>query len=114
MLSATVLWLLVGCGDPGIEVHDRRVGAACGRCVFHIPEASSCFWAVDIDGTFYPVGGVHPPDDMITAHDHEGMCAVERQAVVDGSIRPDGRFVATRFELLPYDGTGRTAIAPTH
>ncbi|MEQ1508109.1 MAG: DUF6370 family protein [Myxococcota bacterium] len=97
-----------------MAIVNREVGAACGSCVFHMPDVQGCFWAVDIDGTFYPVGGVHPPDDMALAHEPDGMCAVERRAVVDGSIRPDGRFLATRFELLPYDGSGRTGMDHPH
>lgn len=111
-------WLLaltVACGAPeGIVIEDQVVGAACGSCVFHMPDVQGCFWAVDIDGTFYPAAGVIPPDDPKTSHATDGMCAVERKAVVDGRITPDGRFVATRFELLPFDGTGRQGTPHSH
>lgn len=109
----TLVWALVGCGPSGgVEVRDRVVPAACGSCVFGIEGGpGGCYWAVEIDGAFHPVGGVHPPDDMLEAHGPEGMCSVERRARVDGNVRPDGRFVATRFELLPYDGTGRKGAA---
>lgn len=104
------LVLVAACGGPGgTVVHDREVGAACGTCVFGMEGMAGCFWAVDIDGTFYPAGGVTPPDDMVTGHAPDGMCSVERKAIVDGRITADGRFVATRFELLPFDGTGRKA-----
>jgi hypothetical protein len=112
------MWLLalaLGCGAPeGTVIEDRLVGAACGSCVFHMPDAQGCFWAVDIDGQFYPAAGVVPPDDMRIAHAHDGMCSVERKAIVDGRITPDGRFVATRFDLLPYDGTGRQGADHAH
>ena len=111
-------WLLalaVACGAPeGIVIEDRLVGAACGTCVFQMPDVKGCFWAVDIDGTFYPATGVTPPDDVKIAHSPEGMCAVERKALVDGRITPDGRFVATRFDLLPADGTGRQGADHAH
>jgi hypothetical protein len=120
-------WMLalgLACGRPeGIVIEDRVVGAACGTCVFHmdtLPTRPSdvpvkgCFWAVDIDGTFYPAAGVVPPDDAKTAHAPDGMCSVERKATVAGRITPDGRFVATRFELLPDDGTGRQGEEHAH
>ncbi len=104
--------LLWACApSDGLEVRDRVVPAACGSCVFGMEGAKGCFWAVEIDGAFRAVGGLHPSDDMVEAHGAEGMCSVERKARVDGNLRPDGRFVATRFELLPYDGTGRTGAA---
>lgn len=107
LVVAVWAWL-AACGPAGgVEVRDRVVPAACGSCVFGIEGSAGCYWAVEIDGAFHPVGGVHPPDDMVRAHEAEGMCSVERKARVDGNLRPDGRFVATRFELLPYDGTGR-------
>lgn len=100
---------------PGVTVKDQQVGAACGTCVFHMEGMSGCFWAIELEGRFYPVGGVTPPDDAVTAHSPEGMCSVERQALVSGEIRPDGRFLATRFELLPYEeGKGRKAIPHDH
>lgn len=99
-------WLLA-CGvSDGEVVTDRVVPAACGACVFGMTDGKGCYWAIELDGTFHAVGGVHPSVDMVEAHGPDGMCSVERKARVDGNLRPDGRFVATRFELLPYDGTG--------
>ncbi|MEQ1564005.1 MAG: DUF6370 family protein [Myxococcota bacterium] len=108
------LWLAAaGCGRPeGIAVTDREVTAGCGTCVLHRPESKGCYWAVEIDGVAYPVGGEHPPDDMVTAHEPGGMCAQPRAAVVSGEIRPDGRFLATKFELVPLEGDA--AAAPDH
>jgi hypothetical protein len=104
-----------GCrGEPGVPVHDRVVPAACGTCVFGMEGMAGCFWAVEIDGTYHAVGGNVPAVDMVEAHQPGGMCATERQARVDGSIRPDGRFLATRFELLPWDGQGSGAPAHQH
>lgn len=108
-----LLWALA-CGESGVEVVDREVAVGCGTCMFHVPEGRGCFWAVEIDGKAYPVGGVKPPDDMVEAHSEDGMCSVERRAIVSGSIRPDGRFLATEFELLPWDGTGRKAGPHEH
>ena len=111
-------WLLalaLACGAPeGIVIEDRVVGAACGTCVFQMEDMKGCFWAVDIDGKFYPAAGVTPPDDAKTAHGPDGMCAIERKATVDGRITADGRFLATRFDLLPPDGTGRQGADHAH
>jgi hypothetical protein len=104
----TFVVALLGCGVPaGVEVRDQVLPVACGSCVLGVEGPGGCYWAVEFDGQVYPVGGVHPSDDMVEAHGPEGMCSVERQARIDGNLRPDGRFVATRFELLPYDGEGR-------
>ncbi|MCB9685617.1 MAG: hypothetical protein H6738_10685 [Alphaproteobacteria bacterium] len=100
------LWLWA-CGSSGVAVSERVVPAACGLCVFHMEGAKSCFWAVEIDGEHYAVSGVAPPFDMAEAHEDDGQCKVERSARVEGTLTADHRFVATRFELLPYDGSGR-------
>jgi hypothetical protein len=110
-----LLATLAACGAPeGTVIEDEVVGAACGTCVFQMADLKGCFWAVEIDGTFYAASGVTPPDDAKTAHGPDGMCSVERKATVDGRITPDGRFVATRFELMPYDGTGREGADHSH
>jgi Family of unknown function (DUF6370) len=109
------VWLaavVIGCGRPaGIPVAEQVVQAGCGTCVFEMPEAAGCFWAVEIGGQHYPVSGVHPPDDMLIAHEAGGMCTGARPARVAGEIRPDGRFLATRFELLPLPSD---ALPPAH
>jgi hypothetical protein len=111
-------WLLalaVACGEPeGTMIQDRVVAAACGTCVFHMEDVKGCFWAVEIDGRFYPAAGVTPPDDAKSGHAPDGMCSVERKARVDGRVTADGRFVATGFDLLPYDGTGRQGADHAH
>jgi hypothetical protein len=102
-----------GCGaDPGVPVEDRVASVACGTCVFRMEGMAGCFWAVELDGEYHPMAGDIPPVDMVEAHQPGGMCATEREARVAGSIRPDGRFLATRFELLPWDGEG--SGAPVH
>jgi hypothetical protein len=115
-VTSLFIVLVAACGraPEGVMVEDREVGAACGTCVFGMEDLQGCFWAVDIDGRFYPAAGVTPPDDAKTAHAADGMCSVERRAVVDGRLTPDGRFVATRFELLPDDGTGRKGADHSH
>lgn len=113
-LLAAIFSGMAGCGsEAGTAIVDREVPAACGSCVFHMPDTAGCFWAVEIDGAYHAVGGQVPPVDMVAAHAPDGMCAVERTARVSGSIRPDGRFLATSFELLPYDGP-TSGAAPTH
>lgn len=105
----------LACGSPpGVEVSERLVAAGCGTCVFRMPEKAGCFWAVEIDGQAYPVSGVHPPDDMLVAHEPGGMCTGPRQARVSGEIRPDGRFLARSFELLPLQGEVPPAAHHAH
>ncbi len=89
--------VLAGClGDPGTSVVNRTVTAGCGLCLYSMPEAGGCAWAVEIDGTTYLATGALPRDHE--NHAPEGMCNMKRQVVVDGNIRGD-RFVATRFDL---------------
>jgi hypothetical protein len=61
--------------------------------------ASGCFWAIEIGERHYPVS----PKDLVVGHENhgpEGMCNMSRQARVDGEVK-GGRFLASRFELLP-------------
>lgn len=99
------LAFLLGCADKAVEIHDRVVAAGCAACVFEDPAAKGCYWAVKIDGKVYPAAGEIPSNDQALAHEPGGMCLGERQARVDGKILEDGRFLASRFELLPEDGT---------
>lgn len=103
-----------GCGAdaPIVAVDGLEVKAACGTCVFHMPDHAGCFWAVEIDGAYHAVGGEVPPVDMVAAHAPGGMCTMPRRAIVSGTVRPDGRFLATRFELLPLDGPPAPVAAP--
>ena len=84
----------------GVEVQERTVTAACGECIFKQTAGKGCYWAVEIDGSYYPVNGPVPKDH--DSHGPEGMCRLPRQAVVAGTIR-SGQFFATKFELLPVD-----------
>ena len=114
-MIALMSWLMLpGCPEPGVVVEDKLVSAGCGTCVFHMPGMAGCFWAVEIDGVAHPVGGVTPPDDMAAAHAPGGMCTGPRDAIVSGEIRPDGRFLATRFDLQPAAPPDPNAPAHTH
>lgn len=87
--------------DPNftMDVTDQVVEASCGMCNFGL-KADECSLAVKIDGKPYFVDGANL-DDFGNAHDEkEGMCAVVRQAKVSGKVE-NGRFTATKFELLP-------------
>src|SRR5690606_24286023 len=76
----------------------RTVRAACGSCLFDMPR-KGCFWAVEIDGVYYAAKGGALPKGH-SSHAPDGMCNVERQATVEGTIVGD-ELVATRFDLLP-------------
>lgn len=117
LIAAVALagWPAAGCGRPEapiVAVDGLEVQAACGTCVFHMPDHAGCFWAVEIDGAYHAVGGEVPPVDMVEAHAPGGMCTMPRRAIVSGTVRPDGRFLATRFELLPLDGPPAPVAAP--
>lgn len=108
-----VVWL-AGCGRIfGVEVPVQEVTAACGMCVFHQTEVPGCYWAVELDGAYYPVNG-HLPKDH-DAHAPGGMCTMPRRAVVSGTLR-SGQLFADRFDLLPLDeGAAPPDVTPhTH
>ncbi len=109
---ASVTPLAGGCRDAGVEVVAQQAEVACGTCVFQIPGGAGCFWAIELDGRHYWVQGV-APQDAVHAHGPEGMCTLARKATVEGRL-VDDRFVATRFELLPLDGTERRAGTHDH
>ena len=84
---------------------------ACGACVFHMPDARGCYWAAEVDGTYYWVQGVDPqPADE--GHAPDGMCSMARQAVVGGRLEGD-RLIATSWELLPATVVPGS-VAPSH
>lgn len=105
LLRATLLSSLVACSLVfGESLEDETVTAACGMCIFGQRTDAGCYWAIEWDGAYYPVNGHTPTEEEHASHGSEGMCTVARQAKVSGTLRK-GRFLADRFELLPFDPT---------
>lgn len=93
---------LGGCSSTpeGPVLDDQLVTAACGRCIFGLPEAErlGCPWAVEVQGRRYLVQGEVPHGHQ--NHAPDGICNMPRKARVSGRVRGD-RFIATRFALEP-------------
>lgn len=90
-----------GCFPAPTPVPRQVVRAACAMCVFQVPGAEGCYWAVEIEGKPYTVQGKALPTDH-DAHAPDGMCNMARQAEVEGEIR-GGQFLATHFALRPAE-----------
>jgi hypothetical protein len=96
-----LLWL--GCtaapGEPPEpRLEGRTLEVACGRCIFHMPQAQGCPWAAELDGKHYLLQGAVPQAHH--SHAPDGICNVSRRAVVDGVLR-NGKLIVSRMELLP-------------
>jgi hypothetical protein len=104
LLPLLISGLASGCttSKPLVLNAPTVVETACGECQFGM-KGHDCDLAVRIAGRAYFVDGVHI-DSLGNAHSTNGLCNAVRQAKVTGSIQR-GRFVATRFTLLPEDGT---------
>ena len=102
-----------GCrSEPGTRLQGETVRAACAMCIFKVKGVRACMWAVRIENQYYLAEGKLPKQH--DAHGPEGMCTMEREAVVDGELI-HGKFVATRFDLKPAVYVpGQAARAPTH
>lgn len=109
MILMTATWLL-GCSSS-TEVPEQEATVACGLCRFHMEGATSCFWAVELNGEHYPVVGANQPDH--DSHGPDGMCVMDRRAVVAGELKR-GQFIARRFELIPAEGIDPSAAPPAH
>jgi|TARA_B100000809_G_C14593473_1_gene334576 hypothetical protein len=105
--------LAIGCQQQVTEVQPEQqsatteqqyrelvVEAACGQCVFGLPE-KGCDLAIRTEGKTYYVDGIEI-DDHGDAHADDGFCNAVRRARVQGGVE-NGRFVATSFALLPDD-----------
>ena len=110
---ALALSAALGCrSKPGTRLRDETVPAACAMCIFKMEGVRACLWAVEIQNQYYLAEGKLPKQH--DAHGPEGMCTMEREAVVDGELI-HGKFVATRFDLKPaVHVPGQAARAPTH
>ena len=116
--SALVVMVLAvsatfGCrSEPGTRLQGETVPAACAMCIFKMKGVRACMWAVRIENQYYLAEGNLPKQH--DAHGPDGMCTMEREAVVDGELI-HGKFVATRFDLKPAVVVpGQAARAPTH
>lgn len=110
VLSLVAAVVLVGCSTSTVvPEHTAKVG--CGLCRFFIPDSRGCYWAIELDGQHYPVVGANPPDH--DSHGPDGMCVMDRRAVVAGRVKR-GQFIAEKFELLPAEGVDWDATPPAH
>ena len=106
-------WLLVlafstgGCsGEAAVPIEGQTITVACGQCVFEMEGVEGCPWAAEIEGVRYLVQGAVPQQHQ--AHAVDGICSMERKAVVDGVIRGE-ILVVSRMELLPAEGVSEDA-----
>lgn len=96
--------------EPGTRISGRTVPVACAMCIFEMPGVRGCLWAVQIDDQYYLAEGNLPKNH--DAHGPEGMCTMEREAVVDGTL-VHGKFIATRFDLRPVGSVPGRRRTPT-
>jgi hypothetical protein len=106
-----MLWLLlggtplVGCSTPppAVTVAGETLTVGCGTCMFKQVGGRGCYWAAVVGDTVYPMkGDALPSEEQLPSHGPEGMCTMERRAVVEGRV--EGGFLqVSRFELLPPD-----------
>ncbi|MBX2800108.1 MAG: hypothetical protein KTR31_20690 [Myxococcales bacterium] len=109
-LMAAVLSSLLGC-NTGQIVPRQEATVGCGLCRFQIPGSASCYWAIELDGKRMPVVGAHTPGHE--DHGPDGMCVMDRRAVVAGRVKRD-QFLADTFELIPADGVDPAAAPAAH
>jgi len=110
MMAGLLALFVVGCAS-GTAVPTQEAKVACGLCRFHVPESSGCYWAIELEGEHFPVVGADTPDHE--SHGPDGMCVMDRRAVVSGRIKR-GQFLADQFSLLPAEGLDMEAAPPTH
>lgn len=112
--------LVAGCarGGPSAPsgatvVTPQTLVAGCSMCMFQQEPFQGCFWAVQFEGEHHFLDGPAHPQDHEN-HGPEGMCAVKREAIVEGWIEGD-RLMATRFDLLPFEaGKHEQPAGPAH
>ena len=73
---------------------------SCALCIFRMEDVQGCVWAAKWEDKPYLVQGKLPYGHEMHAPD--GMCNVERKAVIDGTLR-NGKLITTRFDLLPAE-----------
>ena len=109
-MTAALSLLLLGC-STSTAVPEQEATVGCGLCRFRMEGARSCFWAVELGGKHYSVVGANQPDH--DSHGPEGMCVMDRKAVVAGRIKRD-QFLASKFELLPAENVEAGAQPMEH
>jgi hypothetical protein len=113
VFAALAVSATLGChSEPGRRLQGETVRAGCAMCIFKMEGVRACLWAVQIENQYYLAEGKLPKQH--DAHGPEGMCTMEREAVVDGELI-HGKFIATRFDLKPaLHVPGRAPRASTH
>jgi len=116
----TTVWmvgtLLLGCGEPppAVTVEAETLAVGCGTCMFKQVGGRGCYWAAQVKGTTYPMEGeALPSEKELPSHGPEGMCTMERKAVVTGAVQA-GILEVSAFELLPADEGARRADPHDH
>ncbi len=107
---------LTGCGEPppAVVVAGETLTVGCGTCMFKQVGGQGCYWAAKLDDDVYPMRGkVLPTEEELPSHGPEGMCTMERTALVTGSVEA-GWFNVTAFELLPADPKAPKAAPHDH
>ena len=112
-MMLAVLVITLGCrAEPGTRISGQTLPVACAMCIFEMEGVRACLWAVEIDKQYYLAEGNLPKNH--DAHGPEGMCTMQREAVVDGELI-HGKFIAKRFDLRPVVGVpGQTRAPPAH
>lgn len=84
--------------NPTRRLRGETVRAACAMCLFEMEGIRGCMWAVEVDHELYLAEGNLPKHH--DPHGPDGMCNIERQAVVTGEI-VNNRLIARHFDLRP-------------
>ncbi len=82
---------LSGCGEPApqVVVHSQTLTVGCGTCMFKQVGGRGCYWAAKVGDEIYPMKGTAlPTEQELPSHGPEGMCTMERTAVVTGEVLP--------------------------
>ncbi|HEU5075084.1 MAG TPA: DUF6370 family protein [Polyangiaceae bacterium] len=111
MVLAALALALACRAEPGTRISGQTVRVGCAMCIFKMPGVRACLWAVQLDDQYYLAEGALPRNH--DAHGPEGMCTLEREAVVDGELI-HGKFVASRFDLKPVAAGPATRAPPAH
>ena len=101
MLALLALGLIAaatGCGrESALRIEGRELTVACGACIFEMEGVKGCPWAAEVDGAHYLMKGDFARDH--NSHMPDGICNMERRAIVWGEVR-GGELHVARFELL--------------
>ena len=107
---------LTACGEPppAVVVDHQMLPVGCGTCMFQQAGGQGCYWAAKIGDDIYPMKGTALPSEQeLPSHGPQGMCTMERAAVVSGEVH-GGMLMVRAFELLPADASARKAAPHDH